>query len=539
MPYFSHADPSVRRESGFLVPSFGSSTHIGGFLETPYYWAINNQSDVVLAPEVTTEQGPQLSADYRLRLNNGLVHVYAAAAYDEGKPNGLIFATGDFAYDDTWRYGFNINLASTANYLRDFKIQNYSTILTTSAHIEGFGVGSYTKLDAIGYQGVSTTVAQAKLPYVLPRYEYSFFSEPDLIGGRTKVDLTAFNVVRAQGTNTERAGLSLEWQRPFTGLVGEQYRITLRGTGVAYNAFDINQQPTYGTVGNAEGFHGQPTAALDVKWPLIRSDATTGTQVVEPIVQLIAAPNAGAYFNRNIPNEDSLDFEFTDSNLFSLNRYAGIDRFEGGLRANYGLHNTWTLGGTTVDTLVGQSYREHLDKSVPLGQGLDHHASDIVNRATITPAAFYDFTARSRIDPRNGNITFAEGLASAGVPLFRVSGGYLYSSTNPYYLYDQSTNPSVTPPKGYPASYFIPRDEVVLSATSQFDAYKLNGSVRRNLSTGRFDTIGARATYEDECFIFDVNLIKRFTSIDNDSGGTTVLFQVTLKTIGQFGYHAS
>ena len=489
-PYFAHADPSVRRESGFLVPSFGTAPHISAFLETPYYWAINDQSDVVLAPMVTTQQGPQISADYRLRLNNGSIHTFVAGAYDEGAPQGLVFAKGDFTYDDTWRYGYNINLASTANYLRDFRIQNYSSVLTTSAYVEGFGVGSYSKLDAIGYQGIATTVSQAKLPYVLPRYEYSFFTEPDALGGRTTLDVAAFDVLRAKGTNTQRAGATLEWQRPFTGVYGEQYRITLRGNGVAYNASEINQQPTYGGVGNVQGAHGQGTAAVDVKWPLIRSDASTGTQLIEPIVQLIAAPNAGSWLNRNIPNEDSLDFEFTDSTLFSLNRFSGIDRFEGGLRANVGVHGNWAVGGASIDTLIGQSYREHLDKSVPLGLGLDHRVSDVVARTTITPSSLFDLTARTRVDPRNGNINFAEGIASAGTPLLRLGAGYLYSNVNPYYLFDQSTNPTTTPPNGYPASYFVPRDEVLVSATTQFGAYKFAGNVRRNLATGRLDSVG-------------------------------------------------
>ena len=537
-PYFSHADPSVRRESGFLVPNFGSSDHIGAFLATPYYWAIDEQQDVVLTPMVTTEQGPQLSADYRRRFNNGLLHVDAGVAYDQGAPQGYIFAKGNFNYDDTYRYGFNINRASGVNYLRDFKIQNYASVLSSSAFIEGFGVGAYTKLDALAYQGLATSITQSRLPYVLPRYEYSYFSEPDALGGRTTLDVTAFNILREQGTNTQRVGAQLEWQRPFTGVLGEQYRITLRGEGVGYDAAEINQQPTYGRVGNVQGAHGQPTAALDMKWPFIRSDQATGSQVVEPIVQLIGAPNAGALFGRNIPNEDSLDFEFTDATLFSLNRFAGLDRFEGGLRANVGLHTNWSLGGASVDTLVGQSYREHLDKSVPVGMGLDHHASDIVARTTITPANYFDLTARGRVNPRNGNVTFAEAIGSAGVPILRVGAGYLYSSVNPYFLFDQ--NPNTLPATGgYPASYFVPRDEVMVNAATQFGPYRLSAGARRNLSTHKMDSVVGRGTYEDECFIFDVNLIQRYTTINNDRGGTTVLFEITLKTIGQFGYHAS
>jgi LPS-assembly protein len=534
LPYFSHADPSVRRASGFLVPSFGQSSHIGQFLTVPYYLVIDDQQDVTLSPEITTGSGEQLAAEYRRRFNNGNLTAEGAVAIDQGKPGGYIFSKGTFNYDDTWRYGYNLNRASSTDYLRDFNVAGYSSVLTSSAYIEGFGVGSYTKLDAIAYQGLATTITQSKLPYVLPRYEYSFFSEPEW-GGRFRFDTTDFNVVREQGTNTQRAGASLDYQKPFTGDLGEQYKVTIHADMAAYTATSLNQQPTYGNAGSTETARAQPTIATEMRWPFMRDGGSTGTQIVEPIVQLVAAPNAGSFLNRNIPNEDSLDFEFTDANLFAINRFPGIDRFEGGLRANVGLHSSWTIGSTNVDTLIGQSYREHVDKEFPLLSGLEHHASDVVARATITPASWFDFTGRTRVDPRQGDIRFVDAVASAGVPLLRLSAGYLYSSTNPYFLYDQA--PSSVPPTGYPASYFIPRDEVTLGAATQYGSYKLNGYVRQNLTLGKLDSIGVHGTYEDECFIFDVNFSRRYTSIDNDNGGTTILFQITLKTVGQFGFH--
>ena len=535
LPYFSHADPSVRRASGFLVPTVGSSSHIGAFAALPYYWAIDEQQDVTLTPEVTSGSGEQLEAQYRRRFNNGNVEATGAFAVDQGKPNAYIFTKGTFSYDDEFRYGFNINRASSSTYLRDFQVQNYSSVLTSSAFIEGFGVGSYTKLDAIAYQGLATTITQSKLPYVLPRYEYSFFSEP-IFGGRFHFDTTDFNVIREQGTNTQRAGASLDYQKPFAGGLGEQYKVTIHADMAAYAATSLDQQPTYGTAGSTETARAQPTIAAEMRWPFIRDGGTaTGSQIVEPIVQLVAAPNAGAFLRRNIPNEDSLDFEFTDQNLFAINRFPGIDRFEGGLRANVGLHASWVVGSTNVDALVGQSYKEHVDKSFPLLSGLNKRVSDVVARATITPATWFDLTARTRVDPQKGDIRFIDTIASAGVPLLRLSAGYFYSATNPYFLYDQS--PTTVPPTGYPASYFIPRNEVTLGASTQYGAYKVSGFVRDDLNLHKLVSIGARGTYEDECFIFDVNLLRRYTSINNDNGGTTLLFQITLKTVGQFGFH--
>ncbi len=534
-PYFSHPDPSVRRASGFLVPNFGSASHVGVFFEQPYFWAIDDNQDLTVSPEIASESGQQLSADYRRRFNNGTLTADAAGALMHGTPEGYLFTKGTFSYDDTWRYGFDINRATSATYLADFRVQNYSSLLTSSAYVEGFGVGAYTKLDVLAYQGLATSITQARLPFVLPRYEYSYFSEPDFLGGRWRFSTEDFNVVRQQGTNTERASASIDWQRPFSGYLGEQYNVTVHADMAAYTATSLNQQPTYGSAGSTETAQAQPTVAAMMRWPFMRDAGGAGTQIVEPIVQLVAAPNSGNFIGRNIPNEDSLDYQFDDATLFSLNRFGGIDRFDGGLRANVAVHGSWLVGGTTFDGLIGQSYREHRDNSVPRLSGNNNHVSDVVMRGTFTPSSFLDLTARARVSPRNGDITFGEALASVGRPILRVGAGYLYSDTNPYFLYLQP--PSANPPTGYPASYFVPRNEVESSVSTQYGRYKLSGNARYNVSTGSLDAMGARGTYEDECFIFDVNYIRRYTSINGDSGGTTILFQITLKTVGQFGFH--
>ncbi len=69
-PYLTQADPSQKRASGFLVPSIGESTHLGAFLQAPYYWVIDEQSDATVAPILATNAGvPERSnTQYRLRL---------------------------------------------------------------------------------------------------------------------------------------------------------------------------------------------------------------------------------------------------------------------------------------------------------------------------------------------------------------------------------------------------------------------------------------------------------------------------------------
>ena len=533
LPYFWHADPSVRRESGFLVPSVGSASHLGQFIAVPYYWVLDNESDVTLTPLLATDAGPNLNVRYRRRFDDGTLKVDGDLGYYLSKPQGDIFAVGQFSYNDTWRYGFNIQEASSARYLTDFRLSSIGDILTTNIYAEGFGVGSYARLDATAFQGLTSSINQTELPYVLPRYEYDFFGEPDALGGRFSLSTQTWNILREQGTNDQRIGARLNWERPFTGAFGEMYQLVLRTDTAGYNASHLNLDPNFSPLASADSAFAQPQVAVKVNWPFVRDAGVLGTQLIEPIAQLIAAPGVGGYRQNNRPNEDSLDFLFDANNLFDLNRYPGLDRQEGGVRLNVALHGNWTLpNNVSFDGLVGDSLRPSRDNSYLPGTGLDNtRVSDIVARAAVRPASWLDLSASTRFDHRDLTIRYADVVAAAGVPLLHVGLGYLHSNTSPYTLSDFAT---------IPAAYFVPRDEITLSASTHFlDHWNLTGYVRRNLENNTMVSAGFHGFYEDECFIFDVNASRRYTSLNGDAGATIVLFTITLKTVGAFGFHAS
>ena len=264
----------------------------------------------------------------------------------------------------------------------------------------------------------------------------------------------------------------------------------------------------------------------------MRDSGAWGSQVIEPRVQLVVAPRAGTSQLNTIPNEDSLDLEFTDQNLFGFNRFPGIDRLEGGTRLNAALQGTWYLGGTTFDAFVGQSYQTETDNLMPITSGLHDTVSDIVARGSFAPTTWLNLTYRTRLDKNSGATRFSDALATVGVPLFNVTGGYIYTTYDPYNFYNQA------PPPPASSGYTSPRNEVTLGASSQFDPYRIGAYVRRNLTTNQWVTIGANVAYEDECYILQGILYKRYTSYNGDNGSTTVLIQMTFKTIGQFGYRA-
>ena len=146
------------------------------------------------------------------------------------------------------------------------------------------------------------------------------------------------------------------------------------------------------------------------------------------------------------------------------------------------------------------------------------------------PTRWLDLTLRDRLDHETGGTRFADALATAGVPLFSVSGGYVYNSRSYYYYYNQ--NPFA--PGGPAAAFFVPTNEATLGASSTYKGYRVSAYGRRDLATNQFVALGGDVSYTNDCFIFDASLNRRYTTINGDSGDTSILFTVTFKTLGTF-----
>jgi LPS-assembly protein len=534
-PYFWHADPSVKRASGLLIPSAGVSSHLGGYFAQPYYWVIDDQSDATFTPMITTKAGPYLGIEYRRQFNDGSLKVDTSFGYLDNSVQGTLYTKGQFNIDDTWRWGFDVNRASSSNFVNDFHFnQGLSdpNLFTSQIYVEGFGEGAYTRLDTRFYQSINTVIESSKLPLVLPRYRYSYFGVPDAWGGRLSLDVGAFNVVRSVGTNTQRANLTLNWERPFVGPVGDLWSIAVHTDAIGYNATAFDQQPNFGTHSNVDDARALPQLAVNVRWPFMRDSGAWGTQLIEPIAQLIVAPQAGDSQLNKYPNEDSLDLEFSDTNLFGWNRFPGIDRLDGGVRANVALHGAWYLGGTTFDGLIGQSYRTTKNNLFPENSGLHDQVSDVVARASFAPTGWLNLTYRTRLDHNTLATRMADAVAAVGVPKFAMSLGYIYTTFDPYTFYDQPP----PPPTG--SSFYFPRNEITLGASSNWGKYRFDAYARRDLQSNQMVAAGADAIYEDECYILAFRFYRRYISYNGDNGSTALLVQMTFKTIGQFGFSA-
>lgn len=554
MPYFSMVDPSSKRHSGFLMP--GVTPHdryLGTYFTIPYYWVIDDTSDLTAQALLATKTGPQISTQYRKEFNFGSLRFLGGLAYDTNRHHGYtnyfgdsvsgqndhgvqgyLFARGMFTLNKTWRAGFNARVATSADYMRDYRVQGYGgDTLNSTAFLEGFGTGAYSKLDTQFYQGLNRGVIRNnELPFVLPHYEYNFVSQPDVLGGRFSLTTNDFYVYRTEGARDQRGEVQLNWDRPFRSSWGQKFLFTARLDSMLYHAKQLYQQPNYYRYAKSIT-EGQvvPTIALKMNWPLVRSFMKgRGSQILEPIAQVIYAPNQGSGADRYLPNEDSMSYEFTDSTLFALNRYQGTDRIDGGLRANVGAHGNWTWNGHVVDVLVGESFQQHVQHDRLPYSGLDHHLSDVVGRIRVDPVRYFGVTGRVRVDPYSGRVNFADALFNVNVPHFGISGGYVREPITPFYYYAGDYRNGQAP-----ALYSAPTNELSGSVSTQWDNWHASFFARRALSRRKFSSIGANIGYINDCFGLDLMYMKQYTTIGGQSRNSTVLFTLTLKTIGAFG----
>jgi LPS-assembly protein len=232
-PYISHPDPSVKRKSGFLTPSFGSSTSTGTFVTTPYYYNISSNSDATLTPTLTADESIILGGEYRKKAKDGDFEARASikqnSPADERTPptehggsgiRGHISAKGRFDYDQTWRWGFDVNRQSDETYMSRFGLNQDNTLpkitnaLASKAYIEGFHDRNYIHAEALSFQTTLTGQKGTTIPVIFPLVDINYVSEPDAYGASTTLDLNFLTLSRQKGTDTRRISARRGWNRP-------------------------------------------------------------------------------------------------------------------------------------------------------------------------------------------------------------------------------------------------------------------------------------------------------------------------------------
>ncbi len=522
-PYFRHPDPTVKRKSGFLFPTFGNSSDLGTIIHTPIFWNIAPNEDATITPILMTAENPILAVEYRnlqragqLTANGSLTASPGDAVVgsaEEGRygMRGHIESEGRFDINQAWRWGFDGNWTSDDTYLRRYGFASPST-LKSQIYTESFKGQNYFSLKALSFQSLQDSVRSETIPVVLPLADFNYIGDKDRLGGTTNFDFNFLALTREEGLDTRRLSARSRWQRPFIGKLGDVYNVSF---GLNSDFYHVNELVRGANTSNFDGFSYRltPEAALEWRMPFEKSDGKI-SQVIEPIASFIWSPYGGN--SRDIPNEDSIELEFDDTNLFRTNRFSGLDRVEGGPRTVYGLKwGAFGADGGKTNVFVGQSWRPKKDDAYAEGSGLENNFSDVVARVQVAPGPHLKASYRTRLSQEDLQPKRHEFNASGGIPALTIGGNYTF-------LERQA------------GSEFPGREELSMVATSQIDRYWRTGfNGTRDIDAGEMRSAGMYLTYEDECLVFTSKLSRTFFQ-DRDLEPTdSITFNLVFKTLGE------
>src|SRR6266851_2655782 len=567
-PYLSEPEPSVKRQSGFLMPTFGNSSNVGFHIAIPYFLELGPDKDLTLTPRFTTKAGEVLAGQYRQRFGNGMLEALGSLNYSNAGSGsntntgnqwrGHVNASGIWDIDDTYRTGFALQRVSDQTYLLRFGFGlPQLNAMISRAYLEGFQPRAMTDVNAYVFQPLLPGLGDSTQPIVLPVINRYWQSEPDGWGGVWKLNANVLNIVREVGTQTRRLSLGGEWDRTFRDGIGGQYKFTASLRGDGYSVSDLSAKsnpdlpsaffpvngaaPTQRIGLNFVDAHAFPQVGLTWSYPLAHRGEET-TAIIEPIAGVFAGPSSGN--NRRIPNEDSLGYEFRDSDLFRANRLAGYDLLDTGQRVDSGMKlGLYNKDGGNYRMLIGQSLRAETNPFLPPASGAAQRLSDVVGRVVLSPSSYLDLIYRFRLDKSNlSNRTQEVGL-SAGPPNLRIGANYLLVPA-------QQQNQVATNPVTGQSVLFGKRQQLTVNLTSKLTRYwSLAGSETINLtnssnlingvatpqsnSTSLYATLAA--IYQDECMAFIGSVTQSGIRSGDVTPGVSVMFSVVFKNLGEIG----
>lgn len=521
-PYLSIPDFNVKRKTGFLSPSLVHNSVMGTGIQTPFFLDIAENQNFVFTPLISVSHMPLVMMDYQGVFKKGILNLSVSGTRaDDDKNVGHI--KGHFEYDinNKWRLSGNIFRVSEDTYFRRYNIPNIDEqqpFLTSDLTVERFGQRNYFSAKSLYFQSLVEGRAELETPYVIPlinyRYQTKNLNNTSLYGFSEINSAFIRNTSRFQSDRiTAIQGLKLPFV--FSSGIGGDITASVRTDGyhikTGNKSFSYFKEQQSSNVGR---FSENISATFN--YPLMKYNKNF-TQILEPIVMLVYSNYSNSSYK--IPNVDSQDFDFDDTNLFARNRFSGYDRIEKGTRVNYGVK--WSAYGEklpSISTLFGQVYQIEKDKEIAPLMGVERHLSDYVGRVQIDYNKL-NLSYRFRLDQetlqsRKNEIGIAVGDHKKRLG---IDYSYIKEIKGNEYAYSYPTREEI---KVYGHAQITP--DWMLAAEYRYNLAKMGGPIE-------WITL---LRYDNECAAVEFEFDKSYAKDRNYKGDTSFKVNFILKNLG-------
>jgi LPS-assembly protein len=522
IPRLSHPTPDADAKSGFLPAEYASNSQLGAIIRTPYYWRIAPNAQATITPWYTSEDGPVLAVDSEYLTDHGRHTLNFSATLPERRENstgtkidghefrGHIYALGSHHFDETWSVGYDINRTSDDTYLRRYGFGSQRSLFSR-AYAQGVQGRNLLSVSALTIQGLRLADDPDTTPLVLPVIEGFYETTPNDFGLKFFTSVNAQSLTRELGADQHRLSNTLGAELPYITDNGQIFKLTtsVRTDLYAFNDVSI---PGKTALESGETVRVLPTLALEWRYPLLRQ-MRSGSITIEPTILAVARPNGSNPLE--ITNEDSSVVELTDTNIFAIERFPGLDRIDSGSRFAYGIRSQYLSNdGESWEFLLGQSFNSDDDTPFPNSNKQGESFSDYIGRLAYRSEhinASYRFSLNKE-DLNPNRSEFYTGLNYEG---FSLQTSYLKLADNT----------------------FLGASEQIFMQFG-FPIYEdLSGVVglNRNLELNQNTSQNAGLYYQNECFTLSFNMLRNFTRDRDLEPSTDFTLRIGFKNLGEFG----
>ena len=341
-PKFFHPGPTVKRQTGFLVPHINNSNILGSSLQIPYFYALSNNKDFTFKPTFFDKDIFMFQNEYRQQNENSffiadlnivdnykskksnekntLTHLFSKFQIDLNYDN-FIESSLNFSFqkvnNDTYLKVFDTNIVNS-----DLKPENFDTLTSDiDLNLENENFSLNTGLTA--YENLSMGNSD-RYQYVLPYYDFSrsFFKNNNF---------ASFNFV-SRGDNILKDTNSLR-SRMINNLDIQSYGY-FSENGFKNN-FNYYLKNTISAGKNNTEYDSSPHVKfmnifeLVSSFPLINT-SDNYSNFLDPKISIRINPSdMKSYKNENR--------QISNDNLFNINRLGLIDTLESGNNLTLGL----------------------------------------------------------------------------------------------------------------------------------------------------------------------------------------------------------
>ena len=525
-PYFSHPDPSVKRESGFLAPSFSSlGENIGSTVKLPYFHAISESKDLTISPVYYFSQNPLLLGEYREKFKNGDLSIEAGFTEGYKEVNskqtagerhhlyGNLYLNYSDLLLDKSTLNAKVQRINNPTYLRVNKINSNNdgfkrilvkeddVQLTNEIYLNSFSKNENLNIKSAVYQNISLSSDQYQ--YLLPEISYSKYGVfNNLING-----LNFDTNFKAQNTNTNQNKSTLINNLSYNS--PESYNTDL---GIGYKFLtkinNLNYYSDYNAPKQSLNNEINPIIGFDTSLPFAKI-SNNSEQYLVPRIFTRYSPGQ---MNKSSSNDTTL----TTDNLFSINRMNNDELIEKDLSFNLGLDWEWKEKDISNKTKqqsnisVGQVIKLNENLDMPTKSSLQNKTSDIVTKAGYYNPGNFNVTLKSTLDNQLTHMYYNDLTLQT---FFKTNElNFNFYEKNSHVGNERYAKANLT-------SYLT--NNTSLKVTSD-----------RNLKTDRTNAHKAGIEYENECIRYGFYFQKSYFADKDLTPNTAIFFGVTLLPFG-------